>query len=441
MFASVPRGHDVGDLPDETEPDEAKTPMIGLHIGIILIVGVALLMMTILPHLLADRPLSLPLIYIAFGWVLFETFDPLPLIDPVSSSFDNSVLLYLTEAVVIISLATVGLSLERKVGWMSWQAVWRLLAIAMPLTVGAAILAGQALLGLGGAAALLLGAVLAPTDPVLADDVQVPGPGQEGDRGDIRFALTAEAGLNDSLAFPVVHLAIALSTASLTDSFTSWVSFDVLYRIVAALAVGFVAGKILVKIALHRSGPASTGLNTGLFIVGATLLTYGMTEVISGYGFLAVFVAALSRTDGGAFRAELHAFAEQVEALLVAVALISVGALLAAGVVDWTVTTILVATAFIFLVRPVAGWLCLAGSDIDGRDRWSIAFFGIRGMGSLFYLAYATAAGSFGQEELSVLWSATVLVILMSTVVHGITAPLVMSSTTGGPSLEARAQA
>lgn len=407
--------------------------MIGLHIGIILIVGAALLMMTILPHLLADRPLSLPLFYIAYGWLLFETFGPLPLINPVVSGLDNNVLLYLTEAVVIISLATVGLSLERKVGWTSWQTVWRLLAIAMPLTVAAAIIAGSAFLGLGAAAALLLGAVLAPTDPVLADDVQVPGPGEEGDRGDIRFALTAEAGLNDSLAFPVVHLAIALSAASLTDSFASWIAFDLGYRIVAGLAVGFIAGKFLVSIAVHRSGPASTGLNTGLFIVGATLLTYGVTEVVNGYGFLAVFVAALSRTDSGTFRSELHAFAEQVEALLVAVALISVGALLAAGVVEWTLTSILIASAFIFLVRPVAGWLCLAGSDVSGRDRASIAFFGIRGMGSLFYLAYATAAGSFRSDDLTVLWSVTVMVILMSTVVHGISAPLVMSSKKSGP--------
>jgi len=403
--------------------------MIGLHIGVILIVGAALLMMTILPHLLADRPLSLPLFYIAYGWLLFETFDPLPLINPVTSDFDNSVLLYLTEAVVIISLATVGLSLERKIGWSSWQTVWRLLAIAMPLTVAAAIFAGSAFLGLGAAAALLLGAVLAPTDPVLADDVQVPGPGEEGDRGDIRFALTAEAGLNDSLAFPIVHLAIALSVASLTDSLSSWVAFDVGYRIVAGLVVGFLAGKILVSIAVHRSGPATTGLNTGLFIVGATLLTYGVTEVINGYGFLAVFVAALARSDNGAFRSELHAFAEQVEALLVAVALISVGALLAAGVVEWTLTSILIAAAFIFVIRPVAGWICLAGSDVAGRDRLSIAFFGIRGMGSLFYLAYATDSGSFGRDELAVLWSVTVMVILMSTIVHGISAPLVMSST------------
>lgn len=410
--------------------------MIGLHIGVILIVGAALLMMTVLPHLLADRPLSLPIIYIVYGWLLFETFDPLPLLSPVTSDFDNSVLLYLTEALVIISLATVGLSLERKVGWASWQTVWRLLAVAMPLTVATAAFAGSAFLGLGAAAALLLGAVLAPTDPVLADDVQVPGPGEHQGRGEIRFALTAEAGLNDSLAFPVVHLAIALSAASFTDSFTSWVAFDVAYRIVAGLAVGFIAGKALVSLATHRSGPASTGLNTGLFIVGATLLTYGITEVISGYGFLAVFVAALSRTDSGSFRSELHAFAEQVEALLVAVALISVGALLAAGVVDWTVTAILISSALIFVVRPLAGWLCLAGSGVSGRERMAISFFGIRGMGSLFYLAYATASGSFGEEELAVLWSVTVMVILMSTVVHGVSAPLVMSSSSNDPSLD-----
>lgn len=403
--------------------------VIGLHIGIILIVGAALLMMTILPHLLADRPLSLPLIYIAYGWVLFETFNPLPLVNPVRSAFDNDVLLYLTEAVVIISLATVGLSLERSVGWKTWQPVWRLLAIAMPLTVAAATLAGSVFLGLGAAGALLLGAVLAPTDPVLADDVQVPAPGVHEGRGDVRFALTAEAGLNDSLAFPVVHLAIALSAASLSDSLVSWIAFDVVYRVAAGLAVGLIVGKILVSIATHRAGPASTGINTGLFIVGATLVTYGLTEVINGYGFLAVFVAALARTDSGTFRSELHTFSEQVEALLVAVALISVGALLASGLVSWTLTNVIIAAALVLIVRPLAGWLCLIGSDVTGRDRLSIAFFGIRGMGSLFYLAYATASGSFEQPDLTVLWSVTVLVILMSTVVHGVTAPLVMAST------------
>lgn len=401
--------------------------MIGLHIGVILIGGIALLMMTVLPHLLADRPLSLPLIYIAFGWVLFETFDPLPLLDPVRSDLDNSVFLYLTEVVVIISLATVGLSLERSVGWASWQSVWRLLAIAMPITIAAAAFSGTVFLGLGAASAVLLGAVLAPTDPVLADDVQVPGPGDEGDRGEIRFTLTAEAGLNDSLAFPVVHLAIALAAASFTDIAASWVAFDVVYRILAGLAVGAIVGKVLVTMAVHRSGPATTGLNTGLFIVGATLLTYGITEAISGYGFLAVFVAALSRTEAGTFRSELHAFAEQVEAFLVAVALISVGALLASGVVDWTWTAVTLAAAFIFLVRPAAGWISLAGCGLEKRERLPIAFFGIRGMGSFFYLAYATASGAFGQQELSVLWSVTVIVVLMSAVVHGISAPLVMS--------------
>lgn len=400
--------------------------MIGLHIGVILIAGVALLLMTILPHLLADRPLSLPLLYIAYGWLLFEFFEPLPLLRPTSSDLDNSIFLYLTEAVVIISLATVGLSLERTLGWRSWQPVWRLLAVAMPLTVAAAAIAGSAILGLGAAAALLLGAVLAPTDPVLADDVQVPGPGVRQGRGDVRFALTAEAGLNDSLAFPIVHLALALATASLSESLVSWVAFDVLYRIGVGVLVGVGVGQVLVRIATHRSGPATTGLNTGLFILGATLLTYGITEVINGYGFLAVFVAALSRTDSGTFRSELHAFATQVEALLVAVALISVGALLAAGVVQWTWTSVAIAAGMVFLVRPLSGWLSLIGSDISTEDRLSISFFGIRGMGSLFYLAYAAASGSFEGSELDVLWSITVLVILMSTVVHGFTAPLVM---------------
>ena len=118
-----------------------------------------------------------------------------------------------------------GLKIDRRVGWRSWGLTWRLLAIAMPLTILLLSLLSHWLLGLGAAAAILLAASLAPTDPVLASDVQV-GPPKSGEEDETRFALTSEAGLNDGLAFPFVMCALALAETGRSGEpwFLQWLS-------------------------------------------------------------------------------------------------------------------------------------------------------------------------------------------------------------------------
>lgn len=399
-----------------------------MHLGWILVIGSAFLSMALLPALLAGRPFSLPLVYVLFGTGVFALVDPLRGPNPTAAMLDNSVVLYATEFVVIVSLATVGLSIERRPGLVSWSAVWRLLAITMPLCVGAAALLGSQTLGLGLAGAVLLGAVLAPTDPVLADDVQVPGPQEHPERDEVRFTLTAEAGLNDSLAFPVTHLAIALAASSWGDTWQSWLVTDVIYRIVVGALAGLITGRVLTTLARRWRAPIVSSSGVGVFVLGATLLVYGATELVGGYGFLAVFVAALSRHDeSDDLRVHLHGFAEQVEAILIAVALIGLGGAIAEGLLS-PISLAMIGTVVVFLmvIRPLFGFIGLVGTPVVVRERAAIGFLGIRGIGSVYYLAYATASGAFGQEALDIVWATTALTILGSVLLHGTTAPWIM---------------
>ncbi len=396
--------------------------MIDVHIGWFLLAGTALLAMTVLPGLFADRPLSLPIVYVAGGAVLFWGSEQLAGPMPLTSSSDSLAIEVVTELVVIISLAGVGLKLERRPGLASWSSVWRLLAITMPLTIAATIALGVWWLGLGLAPAILLGAVLAPTDPVLASDVQVGAP-RSHDEDEVRFTLTAEAGLNDGLAFPFTYLALGVASAgSLGAAFGRWVTLDVAYRIVAGVAAGWLLGRGLAWFAQRSERQRRSDAVQGLFSLGSILLVYGLTEAIEGYGFIAVFVAALTRTDDD-HRVRMHAFTEQFEAMMLALVLIGFGALIGDGILAglrWR--EVAVAVALVAVVRPVTGLVGLFGSPVHRWERAAIAFFGIRGMGSVYYLSYAFNNGDFETGAMQTLWAITSLTILISIALHGVTA-------------------
>jgi NhaP-type Na+/H+ or K+/H+ antiporter len=395
--------------------------MLDVHIGWFLLAGTALLAMTVLPGLFSGRPLSLPIVYVAAGAVLFWGSEQLAGPMPLTSSSDALAIEVATEVVVIISLAGVGLKLERRPGLASWSSVWRLLAITMPLTIAATVALGAWWIGLGLAPAILLGAVLAPTDPVLASDVQVAGPKSQED--EVRFTLTAEAGLNDGLAFPFTYLAIGVASAgSFGAAVGRWVTLDVAYRIVAGVAAGWLLGRGLAWFAQRSERIRRSDAAQGLFSLGSILLVYGLTEAIEGYGFIAVFIAALTRTDDDQ-RVRMHAFTEQFEAIMLAVVLIGFGALVGDGILAglrWRDAAI--AVALVVVVRPVAGLIGLLGTPVPRWERAAIAFFGIRGMGSVYYLAYAYNNGDFTSGSMQTLWAITSLTILISIAVHGITA-------------------
>jgi len=398
-----------------------------LHIGWLVLGGGALLAMTVLPRLLHRRPLSLPIVYVAVGFVVFEFSDALRGPRPLGDGFDLGVIQYVTELVVIISLVGAGMRIERRPGLVRWSSAWRLLAITMPITIVATALLGNWLAGLAVAPAILLGGVLAPTDPVLADDVQVSPPGEvdEEETDEVRFTLTAEAGLNDGLAFPFIHLAIAVAAAGATMSSAAgqWVWYDVGYRIVVGVVAGYVVGQLINRFG-HRTGEFFRNQTSeGLFSLGTTLFVYGLTEIVNGYGFLAVFVAALVRgSDDHDYRREAHDFVEQIESVIVAFVLLGFGALLSEGILDalsWEGA--LIAVVLVFVIRPVAGWVSMVGRRLPTKERWSIAFFGIRGIGSLYYLAYGLSNADFG-DAAPRLWAIVSFTILLSVAIHGVSA-------------------
>jgi sodium/hydrogen antiporter len=331
----------------------------------------------------------------------------------------------MSELAVIVALFGTGLRIDKISSYERWKPTIRLLAIIMPLTILAVALLGWWLAGMTLAGALLLGAVLAPTDPVLAGDVQV-GPPTEGGEHPVRFSLTTEAGLNDGLAFPFVYLALIIAAEGFTPGSwgLEWVGRDVIYRIavgtLAGAAIGWVLGKLLFTI--PRSNIlAETG--SGVLALAGVFVSYGSTELIEGYGFIAAFVTGLVLRrveEEHAFHGELHSFSEAIEHGLTAVLLVMIGAVLPAlwGELDWRHFAI--AAALTFIIRPVAGWVGLAGTDLLPRERFVVACYGVRGIGSIYYLAYATSHLELVNE--GQLWATIAFTILLSTIVHGLTA-------------------
>ncbi len=385
--------------------------------------GVVVLLVAWLPMALSRLPLSLAILCVLIGVVVFHG-GVLPFrSDPLRFSTLTE---RLTEIVVIVSLMGAGLKIDRRIGWRRWESSWRLIAITMPLSIVAVTLMGVHGLGLGLASALLLGGALAPTDPVLASDVQV-GPPRSGEDGEARFALTSEAGLNDGFAFPFVHLAVAvgLGGGALGQGLvTHWLTVDVLWRVAAGAGVGWAVGKVLGWATFKAPHARISGTGDGLVALGATLVAYGVAEAAHGYGFLAVFIAALAlraTERDHEFHEAMHDFAEQVERLLMMLVLVLLGGAVAGGLLDsltWKEAAF--GLALVFVVRPLAGWIGQIGSRHSLRERAVVAFFGIRGIGSFYYLAYGLNHGDFhGWDRL---WAIVGFVVLCSILIHGVTA-------------------
>lgn len=416
------------------------------------VVGVALLGTAVLPRILEDRPLSFPIVYVASGFLLFTLVPGMPILDPIGSSYSTE---RLTELVVIISLMGAGLKLDRPFSVQSWSATWRLLVVALPLTAALMAVLAWGVLGLLPATAILLGAVIAPTDPVLASDIEAGAPLTEVEEaqhpsnewGSVRFALTSEAGLNDGLAFPLTNLAIAVAGGSLLVPDTwlyDWVLVDVLYKIVVGAVLGSLVGYLMARL-LFRI-PATKGMAelmergeqvmAGVEALATTLIAYGVTEQAHGYGFIAVFVAALALRHAEwehDYYLELHDFAVLAERLLMATVLVLFGGAIAGGLLwNLTPTMVLVGLTLLLVVRPVAGVLSFVGTSASWAERAVVGAFGIRGIGSFYYLAHALAESSFQEIELVVaaeeLWAFVGFVVLSSIVVHGISSSYVMAA-------------
>ena len=395
---------------------------------IIVMTGAGLLIALVawLPLALKRLPLSLPVVCLVLGAIIFN----LPRIGSPVSPADHPVITErLTELVVIVALMGAGLKIDRLFRLRDWNITWRLLLITMPLGILMITLLAVSLLGLGWAAALLLAASLSPTDPVLAADVQV-GPPKTGEEDEVRFALTSEAGLNDGFAFPFVHLAIVLSLLASPSEpwFGQWLGYNVVWKIIGGLACGWAIGRLFGWLTFKVPGTPLAKTGDGLIAIAATFVSYGVSELLQSYGFFAVFIAAMTLRRSHRnhdFQRDMHDITEQVERILMMVLLLMFGGALASGLLkDVVWLDILAAILILVIVRPLTGLLSMIGFRASTSEKLTIAFFGIRGVGSFYYLAYALNHGEFAEGDR--LWTIVSLVVVMSIVIHGLTVTPVM---------------
>ncbi|MFC7934222.1 cation:proton antiporter [Streptomyces cinereoruber] len=390
--------------------------------------GLGALAAAVLPRLVRRMPFSMPMVFLAVGALTGLLPLPMPELDPVA---DRAWVEHVTEICVIVSLMGAGLALNRPFGLRSWAGPWRLLGITLPLTVAATTALTWWLFDWPVATALLVGALLAPTDPVLAAEVRVGEPTDEDDDEDeVRFTLTAEAGLNDGLAFPFVLAAVALAGAGgvwTAADWGHWFGMDLVGKAVIAVVIGIVLGRLLGWM-FFRAGAESLRLSEhmeGFVALAATFLSYGLTELAHGYGFVAVFVTACAvraAERGHGYHKVLHGFTEQIERLLTAALLFLLGHYLAAtGLASLTWPMVLLALALIVVVRPLTGWIAQLGFVTGPRERVVTAVFGLRGIGSLFYLAYALGHHGF-EDRAHELWVLTATTVAFSVLLHGMSA-------------------
>lgn len=391
----------------------------------LLLVATVILVAVIVPRLTTNRFLSAPMVFMLLGIAVFALPVDIDLPNLEEARWPER----LTELGVLIALTAAGLKINQPFAWKSWQLSWRLLAFTMPLTIAGTALLGWWALGMVPATALLFGAVIAPTDPVLASEVQTTDPSSP-DYSRSRVALTTEAGLNDGLAFPFTNLAIAVALVGTDPAnwLAGWLAMDVVYRIVAGALVGAVTGWLLAKVLFSLA--SSDFFTTGSIALSLTLMPYALAELAAGYGFISVFVAACTfrqQESRHHYQQILHDFSEEMERILVAVLMFLIGAYIASGVLaPLTWESVAVALAVIFLVRPLAGMISFAGHPLPQWDKWVLSFYGIRGIGSLYYLAYAMHQADFPHAK--ELWAVVILILVISVIVHGLSAKPAMET-------------
>ncbi len=407
-----------------------------------LLVGALMLAKGLTAPFIGRLPVTSAIVYLAVGLLVGPTVFGLFHFNPLKES---AFLEVLTEVVVLISLFSAGVKMPVPVTLARWHAPIALAFFSMSITVALVAALAHYVLGLSPGAAVLLGAIVAPTDPVLATDVQTRHP---NDRDQLRFTLTCEAGMNDGSAFPFVMLGMGLLGMHQLGEFGQrWFLVDVLWATLAGIAIGIAAGWGLANIAvrLRRKRPVPGLLNDflGLGLIGTV---YGLSLWCNALGFLAVFFAAvalrhtelklagasrqtsqrLESQEPGSAEAGTSVehvseasliFKEHLERLSELLLILLLGGMLFVDSWSWRSAGL---ALFIFvIVRPVSVLIGLIGTRTPWRMRALTGWFGVRGIGSLYYLMYAIQRGL--PEELAVeLIHLTLMVVALSIIVHGI---------------------
>ena len=390
------------------------------YITLLLIAGFVALLASIIPVLLRRKHFSAPITYIAIGVVIYiiyhkQEFHPLEHLGAIK---------HITEFVILVALMNAGLRIREPFKWRTWKYSIRLLVIAMPVTIIAATYLGWWILGMAPATAILFGALISPTDPVLASELQTSEPGKK-DTSITRLGLTSEAGINDGLAFPFTYFAILAFQKGLDfkEWAGEWFLHYFLIKIAIGTVIGLVAGWLLYHLVFSISNDRTVDkISRGILSIALLLLPYALTEAVGGYGFIAVFLSACmfsSCEKSQEHMNSLHDFNEELESFVVAIIFISTGVFIAFHYkIFFKPDIILVSLAMVLIVRPIAGYLSLVRSGLSNFKKFVLSFYGMRGIGSIFYLAYALEAADF--ENSHTLFAITTATIFFSVIIHGI---------------------
>jgi NhaP-type Na+/H+ or K+/H+ antiporter len=412
-----------------------------------LLAGLLLISMALSGTSLSRLPVTAAMFYLAAGFALGPAMGGYLVPDPLVYSV---LLERIAEVAVLISLFAVGLKLGLPLRDAGWRLPLRLAVLSMTVTVALVAALAMLLFHMSLGAAVLLGAILAPTDPVLASDVQVAA---VDDRDRLRFSLTAEGGLNDGATFPYVMLGLGLlGIHELGEYGWRWWLIDVLWASVGGLAIGGLLGAAIGRLVVYLRSRHRESVGRDEFLaLGLIALSYGAAVMCATAGFLAVFAAGLAlqrvnervrggssgltqpaglqnaathaalATDGHLASAymmqEVQGFNERLERLAEVVVVLLAGAMLAytrlPGAAAWFI-------ALLFLVvRPLAVWLGLFGTPVSRDQRRLMSWFGIRGIGSIYYLMFAINHG-VARPLAEQLMALTLGVVAVSIVVHGV---------------------
>jgi NhaP-type Na+/H+ or K+/H+ antiporter len=396
----------------------------------LLLLGAALLVLVVAERALRRLPLSPALIYLALGWLAGHLLGA-----PSTQTLVNHAPSFVvaTEFAVLVSLFAVGVRLRVPPTLHPWRVALLLAGPGMVLTIVLAALAGHWLLELSLPAALLLGAVIAPTDPVLASDVQIRS---ERDRDTVRLAITAEGGINDGSALPAVMLALGLlGLHEFGSGVRSWWIADLVWPIGGGALVGAAGGWALGCLLRWRVRANDPLRRDELLYVGAVSLAYGAALALQVSSFVVAFAAGITlmrplehatlAQPGQALARRLHEFGARYERLVEATMVLFVGVALHALAIE--PRHLGYAVVLLLIVRPLSVLAVVSGRMLLHPQRWLVAWFGIRGIGSLFYLAFALEQGITGTLAHELL-AATLVSVALSIVLHGVSAtPLMLA--------------
>ncbi len=401
---------------------------------ILTVVGLSVVLMAFLPIIGEKLRISYTIPLLGFGMILYAVGIPITWPDPLWPWEWTKIL---TELVVVISLMGAGLKIGHRYSFKDWKKPLRLVLITMPLFMILIFIIAHYILQLNIALSVLLAAVLAPTDPVLASELQLEKHQDIHEKNTgLRFTLTGEAGINDGLAFPFVYLAILLSQLDSGEHFDwwEWSWFYVFYKLAGGILIGIFIGWLFSTALKKLKKERQNEILNGFVAVALTLFSYGIAEITLTYGFMSVFFTGIfiqyyrtnQEKDPHPDANKMLLFVSESEKLLIVLWTILFGGAIMSGLlglVGWNEAAI--ALGIVLILRPLLGYIALIGTNLSKQKRMAIGFFGIKGIGTLFYLSYAYLNGSFDFNEQVV--GIVSYVLLFSILIHGFTSPSVIA--------------